>query len=350
MSRYYPPTPVLVAVLVGAALTGGVAAQTDTAETPTASFTHEETLTVESGPNQQIRGTTSLEAGAEVTVRIRSANASDPFMARPTATVDENGAFTVTANLSNMSPGTTFTAELRIDGEAYAETTGQVVECADDCDGTAAETQSPTETAASDTGTHTVTEREPLTTDEPGFATAPRVLTVREGDSAELLVSTGSRDRVALVIGSEDANYRLNATLVDGDGDGHVAAMFDTGAAGRPATTLTAASEGDRVVIDSETESGIELAEYDMDLYASRNHDDILALGTLSVRSAGGESTENETSDSVSAQSETTVADTATADNRSATTASDGPGFGVFGALAGMILSIGAGALRSKRD
>ncbi|WP_018256254.1 BGTF surface domain-containing protein [Halomicrobium katesii] len=171
MSRYRPPTPVLVAVLVSAALTGGVAAQTDTAETPTASFTHEETLTVESGPNQQLHGTTSLEAGAEVTVRIRSANASDPFMARPTATVDENGAFTVTANLSDMSPGTTFTAVIRINGHAHAETTGQVVECATEC-GSTTGTARATETAASDTASptaDTVTETTPTASDGPGF-------------------------------------------------------------------------------------------------------------------------------------------------------------------------------------
>ncbi|MBO4247064.1 hypothetical protein IL252_04405 [Halomicrobium sp. IBSBa] len=171
MTRQRPLALVLVAVLVGAALTGGVAAQTDSTETPTASFTHEETLTLESGPDQQIRGTTSLEAGAEVTVRIRSANASDPFMTRPTATVDENGTFTVTANLSDMSPGTTFTATLRIDGEAYAETTGQVVECTTACDSTT-ETEQATAATASSTASptgETVTEPTPTASDGPGF-------------------------------------------------------------------------------------------------------------------------------------------------------------------------------------
>jgi len=392
MSRYSPPALLLVTILVGAALTAGVTAQTTTAASPTGSFTHDGTLTVASGPGQQLHGTTSLEAGEEVTVRIQSENASTPFLARPTATVDENGEFTVSQNLSNLAVGATFTATLRHDGTTLAETTGQVVECSTECAET--ETQGETETdeieiqsatvqrgesaripiavgdhdtvsltigdetdafgfeatltdsnddghvtvafdttavgewehvvypvddqdwvqvtaergtddgvprgtydvelspnesaPVADTGTVEVTEREQFSTDEPGFAEA--VVTVRQDRSVEIPVSVGDRDRARLVIGGQDVNYWLNATLVDGDGDGRVIAVLDAWAAGREAPALSVIGENDRASVDSETTLGDTIApvEYDMNLYRSDDHDDAISVGTLSVRDAIG--------------------------------------------------------------
>jgi len=392
MSRYSPPALILVTILVGAALTAGVTAQTTTTASPTGSFTHNGPLTLASGPGQQLHGTTSLDAGAEVTVRIQSENKSSPFLARPTATVDENGEFTVTQDLSNLAVGSTFTATLRHDGTALAETTGQVVECSTECGATETETQretgtdeigvqsatvrrgesvrvpitvgdhdtvsltigdetdafgfeatltdgnddgrvtvaldttavgerehvvypvddqdrvhiraergtddgvprgsydvalSPNESApVADTGTVEVTEREQFSTDEPGFAEA--VVTVRQDRSVEIPVSVGDRDRATLVIGGQGVNYWLNATLVDGDGDGRVIAVLDAWAAGREAPALTVAGEDDRVSVDSETTLGDTIApvEYDMRLYRSDDHDDAISVGTLSVRDA----------------------------------------------------------------
>jgi len=392
MTRISPPTLVVITALVGAALTAGVAAQTTT--TPTASFTTNESLALEAGPDQQLHGTTSLEAGTRVTVRIQSENASDPFLARPTATVDENGDFTVTQDMSDTSPGTVFTAEIRHDGTTLAETSGEIVECASECPETATATQTkpstrtdeitvqsnttvrrgqsaeitittgdhdsvaltisdgtagvevdatltdgdddgrvtvrldttaigmqehsirpvdeqdrlhinergtdkgipvgsydvalaPKERApVADTGTLDVRERASSATDELAFDET--VMTAHEGRSTEIPVSVGDRDRATLVIGGQKVNYWLNATLVDGDGDGRVVAAIDAWAAGRDAPALTAVDADDRVSIDSETTFGDSIApvEYDMRLYRNDDHDDTVDVGTLSVEEA----------------------------------------------------------------
>jgi|GEM_PF-1455502 len=399
MSRSSPPALVLTAILV-AALAAGVAAQTTTTAAPTGSFTEDGTLTLEAGPNQQIHGTTTLEAGSEVTVRIQSENASDPFLARPTATVDEGGAFTVTQDLSDLSPGTVVTATARHDGTDLAETRGRIVECSGACTATATATETQTATRTDevviesgttvrrgevarlpisfgdrdsvsltigddtdgfeleatltdgdedgrvtvllgttsigrweqivrpaddrdrvhiraergtdhgiprgsydvalaadenapviDTETIEVRERAAFATDDPGLHEA--VVTVRQGRSAEIPVSVGDRDRVALVIGGQDVSYWLNATLVDADGDGRVVAVLDGWAAGHEARALTAADVDDRVVIDSETTLGDTIApvEYDMRLYRGGDHDEAVDVGTLSVRRATEPST-----------------------------------------------------------
>ncbi|WP_276272196.1 DUF7282 domain-containing protein [Haloarcula litorea] len=71
-------------------------------------------IVVQSATGQSISGTTNLAPGSEVTVRIRDDADTAAFLKQPDATVGVNGSFTATADFSDVSPGTNFTAQTRI--------------------------------------------------------------------------------------------------------------------------------------------------------------------------------------------------------------------------------------------
>lgn len=136
------------------------------AAAPIGSFTSDgTTLTVSNTSDATISGETSLEAGAEVNVRIRSTNgASDPFLHTDTATVAEDGTFTATFDLSNVPANTSFVATARSDAGELEESEGLVVDGSSTVTSTTAE---PTETAET-------TETADTTNDagQPGFGVA----------------------------------------------------------------------------------------------------------------------------------------------------------------------------------
>jgi len=80
-----------------------------------------EAITLSAAPDQQISGQTDLAAGTDVAVRLQSTDGDSPFLLRETSTVDENGNFTVTVDLSAVSGNTEAVATLRTDGETVAE-------------------------------------------------------------------------------------------------------------------------------------------------------------------------------------------------------------------------------------
>ena len=85
-----------------------------------------ESLTVSNAPEQTISGTTSVEPGTELEVKLDSPTSSDPFVKRPEATVQDDGSFTVTADFSDNEPGTEFEVTV-LDGDTELTTAdGQV--------------------------------------------------------------------------------------------------------------------------------------------------------------------------------------------------------------------------------
>ena len=102
--------------------TGGTA---DAAETPR--FTYDgERLTLEPAPEQSIRGETDLDADTELSVRLRSSG-ENPFLKSATATVEDDGAFEATFDMTGVEDGTTFDVVVQRNGSRVMNTTGEVV-------------------------------------------------------------------------------------------------------------------------------------------------------------------------------------------------------------------------------
>ncbi|WP_436906868.1 BGTF surface domain-containing protein [Halosimplex marinum] len=85
-------------------------------------------LTLESASDQSIAGETDLPAGTEVTLRVRSAGGSSPFLKSASATVTEGGEFGTAVNMSTVSAGSAFEVTVRHDGDTIAIADGEVVE------------------------------------------------------------------------------------------------------------------------------------------------------------------------------------------------------------------------------
>lgn len=132
MSRYETTQALGVALLlVGSALGGaavlgatGVAA----AQSQSASFvTVEDAVRVHAAEETEIRGGTSLDAGASVTVRAEGETADGPFIVTGETEVDENGEFAVPMNFAPYQPGSEFTVELVRNGSTLASADGKIV-------------------------------------------------------------------------------------------------------------------------------------------------------------------------------------------------------------------------------
>ncbi|MGB9952924.1 DUF7282 domain-containing protein [Haloarcula marismortui] len=87
---------------------------------------------VQAAADQRLTGTTTVAPGSEFEVEIESESESNPFLDRPEATVDTDGTFTATADFSDYSAGTNFTAQtLDVDGDELGdEEDGQITDAA----------------------------------------------------------------------------------------------------------------------------------------------------------------------------------------------------------------------------
>jgi hypothetical protein len=244
-----------------------IGAQTTTAE-PTATIDYEGgTLTLEAAPSQQITGETSLPPGTRVTVRVESTSASSPFLQQLEATVTEDGTFTTSGDMSPFPAGASFDAIVVYNGTTIERVPGEIAACSGDCTATATDTDASATAAASD----------------PGFA--DDVLQVRQGQSVEIPIVVGDREQVTLSVGGQRVDYRLDATVVDGDGDGRVVVAFETARAGREAPTVSTVGPDDRVAIDAETTppDGLDPAEYGLTLTRSGTDQSTVDTGTLVI-------------------------------------------------------------------
>ena len=136
---------------------------------PEADFTFQgEQLTL-GGSEAQLSGTTNLAPGTEVNLRVQSNSNANPFLKTATATVNQDGTFNATFDMSGIPQDTEFTAsigspnaisdvsETGVVGESTQPTTGATT--------TGATTTAATTTAATTTsGTTETTTPQPTTT------------------------------------------------------------------------------------------------------------------------------------------------------------------------------------------
>ncbi|MFB6140346.1 MAG: BGTF surface domain-containing protein [Halosimplex sp.] len=139
---------------------------------------------------------------------------------------------------------------------------------------TAEETETPEETDTSDHERH----------DEPGFKEA----TVEEqrGDVARFTVYTGDADEARVVLGSDDVNFRVSFTAVDGNDDGEVTVAVDTFVAGRRADAgVSAVASADEIEdYEQETETlstPLEVTTYPIELSVDGEVEALAALTLL---------------------------------------------------------------------
>lgn len=183
-------------------------------------------LTLENDPGQVVSGTTDLDAGSELVVRLRSTNGTSPFIVQANATVGEDGRFEATVDLSNVAADTPFAVSVRHDDEELANESGLVVE------GSVPES--------------TPSEDSPVTLDHEGDA-------VTLENAAEQTVSgtadlpEGSEVTVRLRSSDGDQPFIKQATTTV-DGDGRFAASFDMSGIDSGVTfTVTVRHDGETV-------------------------------------------------------------------------------------------------------
>lgn len=132
MNRRTAALVVVAVAVVGSAVVVGVYGPlgladgtADAAETPRLVYAGER-LTLDPAPGQPIRGETDLDAGTELSVRLRSSG-ENPFLQSATTTVDDDGAIEATFDLTDVEEGTTFDVVVQRNGTRVVTATGEVV-------------------------------------------------------------------------------------------------------------------------------------------------------------------------------------------------------------------------------
>ncbi|MFC7068395.1 BGTF surface domain-containing protein [Halobaculum lipolyticum] len=106
-----------------AAVAGVAAAQGATELT-----TVNETVRVHAVEDATVEGTTDLDPGTNVTIRLQSTGETQPrFLVSEVATVGEDRTFAVEHDFSGNAPGDSFSVTVRTDGSTVAEAEGSVV-------------------------------------------------------------------------------------------------------------------------------------------------------------------------------------------------------------------------------
>ncbi|AJF27769.1 hypothetical protein SG26_18640 (plasmid) [Haloarcula sp. CBA1115] len=247
----------LAAVLIAATATApGLAAAEQQATVS------EDSFPLHSDEQQVITGETTLESGTEMTVRIQSADASNPFLQQRQVSVQPNGTFVAQFDMSAVPANTSYELSAHVDGDTLFERTGTVAECDSNCTDPVPDIQTPTETDEDE-----------------------NVVTVSQGETAEIPVSMTDGGNKTLSVGSEAVNYQINATVSDDDEDGEVLVLFDTAAAGTDAETLSVADDGDSLTVtatEPELPSTLAPAAYTYRVFDGTT-DDSPTVGTLVI-------------------------------------------------------------------
>ena len=211
---------------------------------------------------QVVSGETTASPGTELTVRLRSRNASTPYLNQRTAYVGETGEFAAVFDMSSVPANTSYRLTVLRNGTTLVERSGTIAPCTGDC-----------------------TDSVPPMPQPPVPGT---VRTVEQGQIATLPVGTNGSDTVAFSLGSRADNYLVNATLSDGNGDGEVRVRFDTAAAGTDTRTLTVADSADSLTVtraEPALPAPLDAADYGYRVYYDGEPtDEPDAAGVLSVR------------------------------------------------------------------
>ncbi len=162
---------------------------------------------------------------------------------------------------------------------------------------------------------------------------------VNNGETATMNLSLSGLDSMTVQIGGGQADYKLNATVEDGNGDGQVVLLFDTAKAGSgDGSALTTKSDGDTVSVKNETkvDGKLNARMYGLTIYSGTGENvPVIKMGGLDVQ---GDSTTTQTTTTEEDSSGETTTTTTTTES---TDSGGQPGFGVglaVTALAGVAL------------
>lgn len=222
--------------------------------------------TLQSAPDQTIRGRTDLDSGTEIVVVLEGPT----FYKSATTTVTDQGTFAASFDLSSLSSDVTVGVSARTDptdgsGEKLVATTGYIG-CDDDCQ---SRSNDETTVDANATDLQSITE-------------------VTQGRVASIDVSFGDADALTVSIGGPSVNYVVNGTVHDEDGDGRATVLFYTGRAGTDAPTLGVIDAGQRRVVEASAETSLDSplapATYEVTLHRGTDAtDDPVEVGQIIV-------------------------------------------------------------------
>ncbi len=234
-------------------------------------------FTLGNGPGRAVRVRTALPAGTEVSVRLKS---SGLFLKARTVTVDADGRVRAVFDLWDIPSRTEFEASVHREDRELAATGGTVVACSVQCDSPHADGESPDDDRDS-------SEADDLT-----------VFSVTRGGTVRMPIGVSPNGTATLSVGGENMTYSLDAAVEDGDGDGRVTLLFDTGEVGLDRKPITVADDADAASVRHESgpssgENVLDAGEYPLLQYRGDRptgapSEDRGAL-TVGVRS-GGES------------------------------------------------------------
>lgn len=236
----------LLAALLALALVGSLWVVPAAATTQETTVQYDgDRLTVAAAPNQTVVGTTDLEPGTTLTVRVRSAG-DQPFLKSAEATVEESGRFEVVFDFSVVEPGAEFTLTI---AETDTEVEGVVVE--------------PGTPASS-----------------PALGTNIQRLSL--GDTEPWNVSVGNGEAF-FAVGDGDS---LVIQLDDANDDGRVTVLVDGTDPTEPPTLRVAAPDRYELVRQGSLDPLSERDQYDVSL-SERVDGDPVDIGTLVVADDG---------------------------------------------------------------
>jgi hypothetical protein len=256
---------VAIATLGGIAAAGvagatpAAAAASDVVDAPNGSIDYDgERLVVERATGQQIAGTTNLENGSQVTIRVQSSDSQQPFLRSAVATVQPDGSFATTFDFEDVDRGVAFSVSVRYNGTELASAPGVVGGCDPTCG-------------------------EPV-----GDAAFDRNLwQANAGDEIELTVTMTDRDGAFVRVGEDDSAVTIPFTVTDGNGDGTVTVVLRTAveASDDPGVSAVASADSVRVHEDFERPRTLDPADYDVALYpsADASQRDGFDVGTVVV-------------------------------------------------------------------
>ncbi|EMA27816.1 hypothetical protein C444_20067 [Haloarcula japonica DSM 6131] len=238
----------------------------------------EDSLPLHADQQQVVTGETTLEPGTEMTVRVLSENQSTPFLYQRQVRVQPNGTFVAQFDLSRPPANTSYELSAHADGDKLFERTETIAPCDGNCTDPVPEIETPEST---DDGEN--------------------VAEVSQGDTAEIPVSMTDGGIKTLSIGSEAANYRINATVSDDDDDGEVLVLFDTAAAGTDGATLSVADDGDSLTVtesEPDLSSTLAAAAYSYRVFDGQSTDGRPTVGTIIIEANGTTSEQFEVEES----------------------------------------------------
>lgn len=157
---------------------------------------------------------------------------------------------------------------------------------------------------------------------------------VEQGETITMNVTLEDMDAMTVQLGGGAMDYKLNASVTDGDGDGTVVLTFDTAKAGSgDGSALTTKADADELTVKNETTVDGELPAnmYGITVYAGTGDSaPTIEYGGLNVKgdATNGSRTTTAT-DATTTYDDSNMTTTTSNDSTTTTDSSGQPGFGV---------------------